>query len=76
MTRSCPLPVIFFSLALIRPPAAVGQIPQQPLQVEGRVDGIFARTGGVDGDCLDSARVELVLERAPHLEIAADAHEE
>ena len=48
MTRSCPLAVIFFTLALSRPPAAVGQIPQQPLQVEGRVDGIFARTGGVE----------------------------
>ena len=48
MTRSCPLAVIFFTLAQIRPPAAVGQIPQQPLQVEGRVDGIFARTGGVE----------------------------
>src|SRR6266568_3178026 len=30
------------------PAVAHAQIPQQPLQVEGRLDGIFARTTGVE----------------------------
>ncbi len=36
------------ALTLVAPAAALSQVPQQPLQVEGRVDAIVARTTGVE----------------------------
>jgi hypothetical protein len=36
------------ALTLVVPAAALSQSPQQPLQVEGRVDAIVARTTGVE----------------------------
>jgi hypothetical protein len=36
------------ALTLLAPAAAISQVPQQPLQVEGRVDAIVARTTGVE----------------------------
>ena len=35
--------------ALAWPGIARGQLPQLPVQIEGRLDGIFARTTGVEG---------------------------
>jgi hypothetical protein len=35
-------------LTLGLPAAALSQTPQQPVQLEGRLDGIFARTSGVE----------------------------
>jgi hypothetical protein len=35
-------------LSLLVPQAMLSQVPQQPLQVEGRVDAIVARTTGVE----------------------------
>jgi hypothetical protein len=35
--------------AVLSPAVSNGQVPQQRVQVEGRVDGIFARTAGVEG---------------------------
>ena len=39
---------VTLGLALALPVAAAAQINQQQLQVEGRLDAIFARTGGVE----------------------------
>jgi hypothetical protein len=36
------------ALTLVAPAAALSQVPQQPLQVEARVDAIVARTTGVE----------------------------
>jgi len=36
------------ALTLVGPAAALSQVPQQPLQVEGRVDAIVARTTGFE----------------------------
>src|SRR5258706_16450884 len=36
------------ALTLVAPAAALSQVPQQPLQGEGRVDAIVARTTGVE----------------------------
>ena len=36
-------------MVALSPIASRGQTPQQPIQLEGRVDGIFARTAGVEG---------------------------
>ena len=35
-------------VALLLPAVAAGQLPQLPVQVEGRLDGIFARTTSVE----------------------------
>ena len=36
-------------VAVLSPALSQGQVPQQPVQVEGRIDAIFARTPGVEG---------------------------
>src|SRR5437762_2893244 len=46
---TAPRPLWLFSLIVLAVPAvAAGQLPQQPVQVEGRLDGIFARNTGVE----------------------------
>lgn len=46
---TAPRPVWLVSLLVfVVTTVAGGQVPQQPVQVEGRLDGIFARTTGVE----------------------------
>src|SRR5438067_6157703 len=46
---TAPRPLWLFSLIVLAMPAvSAGQLPQQPVQVEGRLDGIFARNTGVE----------------------------
>ena len=42
------LPVVPILLAFVPIAVAIGQVPELPVQVEGRLDGIFARTPGVE----------------------------
>ena len=46
---TAPRPLWLFSLIVLAMPAvSAGQLPQQPVQVEGRLDRIFARNTGVE----------------------------
>jgi hypothetical protein len=49
MSRARSFWSLSFCIALCHPSVAPAQIPQQPLQFEGRIDAIFARTTGFEG---------------------------